>query len=234
MPPVTGVVYCHPAISFVLEDGSYSVRATADIAPGTMLLLEHVVHGTMADMHSALRVDADLRDTLYPRREDRRGDDDDSEKILSNVFRFGDIIVLGNRASKFNHACRPNVYMTHADSVGDDRTYGFFAVARVKSGTELTIDYVNGHAEAHDAMKAKHGYACGCTSIDLDNSRRRWKTAFDMAHRFRDAAAADGTIPRLVDAYQATRAGKQTSKTQVKAREFAKRIVIVEAANAES
>lgn len=219
MHPITGVVYKNRDVEFVFRDGSYSVRAKSDIPAGTLVLLEHVVYGNMADMYSAVMTDTVLLESLYPREKDAS----DHEKIHMNVFGFEDnVLVLGDKISKFNHCCRPNSYLTHGDTIGDDRTYAVFAFARVKRGEELTFDYTNGHSEAHDTMKNQHGYSCKCTAEDVAKSPKWSEVARDLAHRFRDEMAKDKTIPRLVDLYFSKRRGRLVSMEQVKARAIAR------------
>jgi hypothetical protein len=222
---VTGVVF-QDNVDFVLsESGSYSVRAKTDLSAGTLVLLEHIVHGEMKDMFAALMIDNNLRDTLYPRTSPPSSDE---LKIGFNAFSFNGVIVLGNKISKFNHACHPNSFLTTADRVKDEYIYGVWTVAKVKAGEELTLDYMSGRAaDLHTDAKAKYGFACDCTENDIKRAAMRLKVEFALANKFRDAMSANGSTANMVDSYM-RRGGTRIAKQQKNARELANRIQFVQ------
>jgi len=128
-------------------------------------------------------------------------------------------MVIGEKISKFNHACKPNAYLNWVDNVRNVKYYGVWTVAKVKRGDELTLDYANGHAEAHDAMKAQHGFACSCTMQAMHSARVRAKIELALATKFTQTQR--GLIDPLVDAYL-MRWGNAVSRAQSVVRKFAK------------
>ena len=221
----TRTVYSDPDVEYCMRDGAFSVRAKADLDVGKLVLIEHVFSGTNREMHALMYVDDGLRRTLYPRRDDdgdeaAAGDSErNAKKISMNAFDFRGDMVIGEKICKFNHACKPNVYLTWVDNVDDVKYYGVWTVAKVKRGDELTLDYANGHAEAHDAMKAQHGFACSCTTQALDSARVRAKIELALATKF--TRMQEGRINPLVDAH-ICRWGKDVSRAQSVVRKFAK------------
>jgi hypothetical protein len=103
-----------------------------------------------------------------------------------NAFQFDTDYVIGAGITKFNHACRPNAYLTTVDHVNDTKFYGVFTVTKVAAGEEITLDYFNGHNEVHDMMTKKHGISCSCTQESLKNALARAKIELNLATAFRD------------------------------------------------
>jgi len=220
MPVVTGIVYQSPNVEFQLsETDSYSVRAKVDIRAGTLVLLEHVVYGKRKDMHGALMLDEGLRTSLYP----RDADSSNEIKINFNVFSFNGDLVIGDKITKFNHACRPNCFLTTADRVNDDYIYGAWTIKSVKAGDELTFDYTNGTADIHSETKAMHGFECGCTETDLKRAEKRAEIEFALVNTFRDAMVENGSTASLVDSYM-MKGGIKVTQQQKNARKLAKQI----------
>ena len=105
------------------------------------------------------------------------------------------------------------------DHVGGVKFYGVWTVAKVKCREELTLDYANGYAHAHDGMKKQHGFACSCTTEILAKARARAKIELGLATKFREAN--ERRIGVLVDAYL-ERWGVDMAETQAAVLAFAK------------
>ena len=202
----TRCVYAHPEVEFRKHEGAFSVRAGADLDVGTLVLVEHVFSGSQTEMHALMYLDAGLRRALHPRHErddeaDAAGDSEtNGEKISMNAFAFDDDLVIGDKVSKFNHACKPNSYMSVVDRIDDVKFYGVWTVAKVGRGEELTLDYANGHADAHDVFAIKHGVVCACTPRTLEGGRARAAIELDLATSFTTQARERFIAPH-VDAY---------------------------------
>ncbi len=222
----TRIVYADADVEYRMEDGAFSVRAKADLDVGRLVLVEHVFSGSNLEMHALMFLDGGLRRALYPRcdvgssDEAAAGDSEkNAKKISMNAFDFRGDMVIGDRICKFNHACKPNSYLSWADNVDGVKFYGVWTVAKVRRGDELTLDYTNGYAHAHDGMKAQHGFACSCTPEVIARARARAKIELGLASKF--ARAHRDRTNGLVDAHL-QRHGKAVSKAQSAVREFAR------------
>lgn len=222
----TRVLYWSPAARLENATGQYRVVATREIAPGELLLLEHVlvlpVQLGVSVVSAVVMTDPALYDQLWPRdgSEELEGGDNGGEKgedarsaraslkVQMNIFVFdGDKFVLGSAFSKFNHACRPNCHMTNADAVELGHgcvcadVYGLWAVSRVRSGEELCIDYtMGGGADVHAHHQLQYGWACDCDAQRLASAQRAADVRYDLVTRFRTQQSAGYIQPR-VDAW---------------------------------
>lgn len=217
----TRVLFQSEQVNLVYDatTGQYSVRASSPIKAGTLILLEHVVAGSMLEVVSAISVCPVLRSTLYPRKpirgwaKQRQGDAE--EAAAMNAFDFDGVTVIGAAFAMFNHSCKPNCHMDMADSVKfkvtanskdaiDVRVYGMWTHRAVSSGEELTIDYVNGGGnanihEAHAAHMAHYGFQCSCDDAYLSQAPRRAQVHKNLGAAFRTRDAL--VIRHATDAY---------------------------------
>ena len=226
----TRILYTSPSVEIRFQNDSYSIVALTDLDVGTLVLIEHVFSGNKIDMHALLFMDDDLRKALYPRyaEDDMLDSEKNHEKITMNAFQFGDDMVIGSGVCKFNHACKPNAYLTMVDNVENIKFYGAFIVARVKAGDEITLDYFNGHAEFHDSMMAQHGLSCSCTQESFAKSRARARIELNLASRFRKAQ--EDTINTYVDHHLAKH-GHEIARFQKEIRRFAAKNIQVSPQN---
>jgi hypothetical protein len=127
---VTCVVFQSDKIYIEYIDDTYSIRANCDIPCGELVLLEHVLHGSIKYVICGILNDEELFNTLYPRKIKYNSYDQYSqdnclsaiEKMGFNAFDFNDETTLGNIFSKFNHDCSPNCHMDIADNM-DGKKY---------------------------------------------------------------------------------------------------------------
>jgi hypothetical protein len=215
----TNTMYWNPDVELVYQDGNYSVMARKDLAAGTLIMLEHVISGNIAEVIGAVMVDNTLLEQLYPRTEysilDMRARNIAAQtKMEMNAFRFDDAMVIGNMFSKFNHCCDPNCHMAKADKpnlggcIGCVPIYGMWVMSKVHQGTELTIDYTSGHAEVHDKQKKIFGWNCPCTKASLAASKNMVRTEIRMNICSKMAELQQDFIRPTVDAYLMTEKGR--------------------------
>ncbi|KAJ3232581.1 Deformed epidermal autoregulatory factor 1 [Chytriomyces hyalinus] len=154
------------------------VIATGPIARGSILLIEHVVFGTHADISKALRADTALAQALHPRspemmRKTLEGDTraakpvSDAEfmnaKIDSNAFCGPDgSMRLGPSVTRFNHSCDPNAIVRyvyeetvykHRQGYRKDGFAVVYACKDISAGEEICYQY---NPYAHDM------FSCTC------------------------------------------------------------------------
>jgi len=222
MPPLppqasTYTLYWSEGARVADVDGTFSVVATRDLPTGTLVGLEHVISGDENLVVGSIVFDTALYATLWPRAPGGVPDDvrermaAAGEKFKYNSFVFEPNVVLGAMTTKFNHSCAPNCHMTCVDSVGlgDDgfevRIYGMWTVRSVASGSELTIDYMQGaDRELHDAGRRQYGFACDCTDAYVAGSDRRAKVRMAMCDAFRLSRTSASFIRTHVDRYLRT------------------------------
>jgi hypothetical protein len=243
----THVLFWSPHVAVHTDPaGQYSVRATQDLATGTLVLLEHILVGDGAYILEAIRFKTSLFRTLYPR--DPLGDqavlsassqplDDAAErKLRLNAFSFFGETVLGDAFSKFNHSCTPNCHMDIADKVAIPfgkksvlrvHVYGMWTHRTVPAGGELTIDYVNG-ADQHEACKAQYGFECACQPAQIGRAPQRAEVHRELGRVFR-TRDRHLTLP-TVDAYLRTAQAADVITAQELARrgfhEFGAKVVV--------
>ncbi len=157
------------------NEHNHRVRATAPIAAGELLMLEHVVSSSHSEAYIMTCVDDDavLRESLAPRHNAGNDDDDDIsaitrlvKKCRNNMFMLGQHYKLGDAVSRFNHACAPNVVVHGLDLVtpnNDQLSIGVIvALSRlpIAAGAELFVCYCS--ASGHDDNE-HWGFRCNCT-----------------------------------------------------------------------
>lgn len=204
-----------------VKTDQYSVRAIEDLKAGTLVLLEHVVAGSMLQVVSAVSVCPTLRSMLYPRKASRHASSQErqqeaEEAVAMNAFDFDGVSVIGAAFSMFNHSCKPNCHMDLADKIGtkltskdtaDVRIYGMWTHRAITAGDELTIDYVNGGGEGspkdvrevHAAHMAHYGFRCDCDEATLSLAPKRAQVHKNLGGAFRTRDEA--WIRRLTDAH---------------------------------
>lgn len=204
----TNVVYQSNDIRIHYEHDVYSVLAEKDLPVGTMLLIEHVLSGTLEYLDKKVDKDVKLMTELYPRDYDIA-----KLKVRMNCFNFDGEFVLGPTFAKFNHSCKPNCHMDIADHVNGGKFYGMWTHKKVKKGDELTIDYVNqSDIDYHDKMKQLHGFKCDCTPEYIMQNSKRSEIHVRLGSTFRTNDAK--RIHNLVDMYLDTPRGKRIVKNQ--------------------
>ena len=186
----TNVIFSHQDIDIHFENDYYSVRAKKNIPNGSLILIEHVIHGNLQYLMSALFYNTELCDSLYPRQYGKSLDDIIQiigKKIHLNVFGFeNNVLVIGNIVSKFNHSCHPNCRMDIVDKVNNDRFYGIWTHKKIEKGMELCIDYVNGGSiEYHNKMNQLLGTNCLCTPEYILKNIKRSRIMMDLASTYR-------------------------------------------------
>ena len=183
----TNTLYLNESVRVHFENDFYSIRATTDIPSGTLILVEHVIHGDFQYLMSALFFNPELRDSLYPRDDEKEIGQAIGKKIELNVFKFeDDILVIGDIFSKFNHSCRPNCRMDIVDRINNERFYGIWAQKKIEKGNELFIDYVNGGSVSyHKSMMEVLGATCSCTPDYIIQNVKRSQIMMDLASTYR-------------------------------------------------
>ena len=163
----TGIVCLNGQISIKTDKDFKSVIAINDIAPQTLLLVEHVLTGSSYDCQLVVRDNQYLFDQLFPRikkwkKTKKNKDACALEKIIRNCFGGScDNIIVGDYLSKFNHACIPNSVffnISKRNHNGMETNYvAVFSTNYIKRGEEITINY--GTNRGHDGQD---DFVCQC------------------------------------------------------------------------
>ena len=102
----TNTLFLNDNVEIHFENDYFLVQAKNDIPNGTLILIEHVIHGNFQYLMSV----------VFQRRIAQFIIQAIGKKIELIVFGFEDnILVLGDTFSKFNHSCRPNCRMDIVD-----------------------------------------------------------------------------------------------------------------------
>ncbi|KAJ3263149.1 Deformed epidermal autoregulatory factor 1 [Chytriomyces hyalinus] len=178
----TQPLFTSTCIDCVSDDHDFQlVVSTGPIARGSVLLIEHVVFGTHADISKALRTDTALAQALHPRSPemmrktpdanggDVRATKEVSEaefmnaKIDSNAFCGPDgSMRLGPSVTRFNHSCDPNAIVRyvyeetvykHRQGYRKDGFAVVYACKDISPGEEICYQY---NPYAHDM------FSCAC------------------------------------------------------------------------
>ena len=178
---MTHTVYENPACRVDDTDGVRSVVATVPIERGTVLLIEHALHGDLNFLANCILNDPALYDSLHPRGAARwsieglaSGALEDSvlEKVDANGFVFlsaestvhDGAVSLGRTVSNFNHASPPlaivNSFSLAIDSlegVPPPRLIYVLASADISPGSEITISYRSEPSAMHPYVEQGSG-----------------------------------------------------------------------------
>ncbi|KAJ3073523.1 hypothetical protein HDU98_001324 [Podochytrium sp. JEL0797] len=153
------------------------MRSTAQIAAGSVLLIEHVVHGNERHLKAILQADPLFCAQLDPRVEslDSKYDSNSAQpqvddanltkKVAHNAFLGPDgSMRLGPIVTRFNHACDPDCSVRYVyeeteckHRVGHMRKDGFaviYALRDIEAGREVCYQY---NVFAHDLFQCSCG-----------------------------------------------------------------------------
>ncbi|KAI9352783.1 hypothetical protein BDR26DRAFT_204458 [Obelidium mucronatum] len=171
----TSLLYFHNSLSCIThETGDYQlVRSTARIPAGSVLLLEHIVHGTEAQLVKVLQADPEFSNLLDPRESPL----DKISKIKHNAFvGYDGSMRLGPVVTRFNHKCDPDASVRYLyeeterkHRPGVFRKDGFaviYALRDIEPNQEVCYQY---NAFAHSLFKCD----CGRTDRELEEILER-------------------------------------------------------------
>jgi len=177
LPPLTRVIFESPSVEVTERDGAKAVCATQNIAPGAVLLVEHVVSGAEDYVLNCVLNDGPLFDVLYPRTtswsvERLLNDELESmvcDKVDANGFVGRDgTVAVGQAVSAFNHADQPQAIVSSlsldmAEMAVAPRVLYVRACSIVEVGQEVEIQY-------RDTPSMHHPYVGPSTSVGADSS----------------------------------------------------------------
>lgn len=177
LPPMTRVIFESPSVEVTERDGAKAVCATQNIAPGEVLLVEHVVSGAEDYVLNCVLNDGPLFDVLYPRTTPwsvKRLLNDELEsmvcdKVDANGFVGRDgTVAVGQAISAFNHADQPQAIVSSlsldmAEMAVAPRVLYVRACSQVEVGQEVEIQY-------RDTPSMHHPYVGPSTSVGADSS----------------------------------------------------------------
>jgi len=210
-PFYTPIVYKND-IECVCNNGSYSVVAKKPIAMGSIVLIEHVLSGTVKHLTAIVENCPHLYDELYPRGSGERKFLA-KRKVLVNSFGDGDDRDLGLFASKLNHSCDPNVVVEciPLQSMTDDHTTTLLVVLAVKDiccNEEIVMCYkpLVGHEECQ-----LYGFKCNCGKT-VSERLNAYTAMPDKAREIIDTnqSSLKDTLKTLKDAYTNTQVFTRT------------------------
>lgn len=157
----------------------HRVIAESDIKCGELLLLEHVVSGTLNNVRWIVGNNERLFDCLYPRQDrwisicedEKKRQSQGDDKVHCNSF--GNIkkhVAVGHDVSFFNHSCNANVLVRELKL--KESFIALFAIRPIKQGEEVFISYYNtyGH-EARSSLNGVH-WRCDC-KMSLSERQQR-------------------------------------------------------------
>lgn len=119
--------------------------------------------------------------------------------IRTNAFRLGSGAIQGGiflRASRINHACRPNAQQTWNANL--DRLT-IHAIRDIREGEEITISYLNGPADSAERqirLRTAFRFNCACEFCMLSGEQRQ-----ESNRRQEELVRLDGLVGNIDDFY---------------------------------
>ncbi len=181
------LIYKHPSIEACDIDNYKLIKATSDIECGELLILEHVFAAQSEICHRVVVNNAELFDLYHPRtiKHSECVDkyDQSWKKISSNCFGMASGNKLINLfIQQINHSCTAtcaiNVQENHTIEDTNVVFMELFAVKKISSGSEITINY--GPETAHD-----RDFICDC-GFDLTKRRKIFNVTAILCKALRD------------------------------------------------
>lgn len=217
----TFAIYFNTMVDIVFdENGNYKFIAKKEIAPGSLIFIEHPLQcNNLDDITSLILFDKKLYDTLYPRHEKLSSsvlqkENEEvlgnylADKVYKNVYTGVDTpkeYMLGNLLSKINHSCKPNCLSNHVDRIkveNEEEIFGgVWSIKRILKGQELTIDYAaESFGEKHLDVLKHHDIKCTCPQ---DLTEKAWKKKYQVICNLRQNfnAKNDLYIQFMISAY---------------------------------
>ena len=220
LPRMTHVVFQSSSLEVSETDGAKSVMATQPLAPGDVLLVEHVVSGSADYALNCVLNDGPLFDALHPRTTtwsvDRLLADELEpmciEKVDSNGFVGSDgTVAVGTAISAFNHDDRPQAIVNSFSLETEDtklppRLLYVLACAAVEPGEEVRIRYGDAPSALHPYIAASEPRA----QASLDEVATPAAVAASSATRARKAARgwAAASVGKATDTIAARKAAR--------------------------
>lgn len=205
----THTIYKCPAIDIV--QGDYrSVSAQTSISPGTLLILEHGLHGDQTYVLRVVSANDELQQSLYPRTGDCA-----EEQVHCNVFRgdSNDNVRLFKDISAFNHKCSPNAVCVKAGRIEFCKDYvacfgAVYAIKRIAKGEEICISY---GSEVGHRGEDQYKFQCDC-GLTADQRKAIVKIVCDLGDKFdlRDRQF----LCKLNESYTFSKQGEQVAFAQ--------------------
>jgi hypothetical protein len=181
------IIYGSPKIEIQYTEDNYSTKSLDNISTGELLLVEHIVEGSLEMLSYVVGYNKIFFDSLYPRNIDDNiyNEQISVKKTNANCYqRDNNKYSLGIAISKINHNCNPNCIIIFEQI---DWTYEIplvmakvFAVKAIEKDKEITISYSPfiGHNENKKGIEF---FKCEC-KLAL-NERKR---IFDLTHMIAD------------------------------------------------
>ncbi|KAJ3008743.1 UNVERIFIED_CONTAM: hypothetical protein HDU68_002972 [Siphonaria sp. JEL0065] len=171
----TALLFFHDSLECIAtsSSGYQLVRSSGPIPAGSVLLVEHVVHGDERQLVKVLEADTDFANLLDPRDAPL----DRISKIKRNAFvGYDGSMRLGPVVTRFNHRCDPDASVRYVyeeteckHRPGHFRKDGFaviYALRDIEPSKEVCYQY---NAYAHSLF----GCDCGRTDNQLQNILER-------------------------------------------------------------
>ncbi|ORY33588.1 hypothetical protein BCR33DRAFT_791388 [Rhizoclosmatium globosum] len=209
----TTLLYLHPSLQCIQQASNspeskdyHIMQSTAPIASGSVLLVEHVIHGTESHLQKVLAVDTAFSDMLDP-REGTEGCNEPINKIKHNAFIGPDgSMRLGPIVTRFNHRCDPDCSVRYVYEETEckfrrhTRKDGFaviYAMRDIKSDQEVCYQY---NSYAHDLF----GCDCGRTGEERDAILERNRDVVGPPMVEANRMFLEGLIGQFLDKREAT------------------------------